>query len=134
VPGEQRIIAAYYSQGTKIVDYQIDQNGRWTFTEVASLVLPGANTWVAQQFRIVKNRDGSRTYFFMTSDIQRGIDVFSWTGPAGPKLGSMAPTGGWTRADLANIGLAGFGLVVVPVATWLGRRRRRSWKVSIGQT
>jgi hypothetical protein len=125
VPGEQRIVAAYYSQGTKIIDYQVDQDGRWTFTEVASLVLPGANTWVAQQFKIVKNKDGTRTYFIMTSDIQRGIDVVKWTGPAGPKLGAVAPSGGWSRVDLANIGLAGLGLIGLPLATWLGRRRRR---------
>ncbi|MGH2554685.1 MAG: hypothetical protein ACRDHO_03075, partial [Actinomycetota bacterium] len=33
LPGEQRFVTAWYSQGTKIVDYRIDENGRWTFEE-----------------------------------------------------------------------------------------------------
>jgi hypothetical protein len=35
-PGENRIIPAYYSSGTKVVDYFIDKRGRWTFRETAA--------------------------------------------------------------------------------------------------
>jgi hypothetical protein len=96
IPGEQRLIVAYYSSGTKIVDYFIDKSGRWTVRETASLMLPGPNTWAVEDFLIKRNKDGTRTYFFVASDIQRGIDVFSWTGPPNP-IGSKAPRAGLTQ-------------------------------------
>jgi hypothetical protein len=93
VPGEQRLIAAYYSQGTKIVDYEIDDQGRFVFTEVASFIpkvpVAEANTWASNIFHIEDTGEVDadtgrpiRTYHIMTSDIVRGIDVMSWTGPA----------------------------------------------------
>jgi hypothetical protein len=122
VPGEQRIISAYYTQGTKIVDYFIDADGRWTFEEVASFVPQGvnANTWAVQHFKIVDNGDGTNTYYFVASDIQRGIDVFSWTGPPNPM-------GASPRASLgrAAVGFGGVGLGLVPLAAWLATR---TWK------
>jgi hypothetical protein len=124
MPDEQRFATAYYSQGTKIVDYHIDENGRWTFDEVASFTPQGidANTWVAQVFKTVKKKN-SVTYFFMSSDIQRGIDVFSWTGPPGPKLGSMRKAESST--PLGNMALGAAGLALLPVAIRLRRRRAR---------
>jgi hypothetical protein len=123
LPGEQRFVTAYYSQGTKIVDYHIDQNGRWTFEEVASFTPIGvnANTWTADVFK-TKRQGETVTYFFMASDIQRGIDIFSWTGPAGPGIGSInaAPSG----LSAADLGLGGLGLVLLPAAALIGRRRR----------
>ena len=84
--GEQRFAIAWYTQGTKIVDWFTDAQGRWTFREVASVIPqnPTANTWVSQVFKTVKNEDGTVTYYFMSSDITRGIDIFSWTGPRNP--------------------------------------------------
>jgi hypothetical protein len=131
IPGEQRLIVAYYSSGTKIVDYFIDDRGRWTFQETASLILPQANTWAVEDFRIRNNPNGTRTYWFLANDIQRGIDVFKWRGPtnrpaqARAVARSMAaassrPSGG--TADRALILLAVAGL---PAAALLGRRRRR---------
>lgn len=79
IPDEQRIIAAWYSQGFKVIDYEIDAEGRWTFTEVGALTLPGAQTWTIEPFKITDNDDGTRTYFLMASDIGRGIDVVSFT-------------------------------------------------------
>lgn len=96
VPGEARIIAAYYDGGTKIVDYEIDDKGRWTFEEVASYRLPGANTWASEVFSTRRNADGTTTYFFVSSSFAlgegtaRGLDVFSWTGPANPLRGAGA--------------------------------------------
>jgi hypothetical protein len=90
VPGEQRIIAAYYDGGTKVIDYAIDADGRWTFEEVASYRLPGANTWASEVHKVVDNADGTRTYHFTSSSFAlgegtpRGVDVFSWTGPPNP--------------------------------------------------
>jgi hypothetical protein len=123
IPGEQRLIVAYYTSGTKIVDYFIDKNGRWTFRETASLMLPGANTWAVEDFLIKKNRDGTRTYNFVASDIQRGIDVFSWTGRPNP-IGAKAPSGGLAPRT-ADAGLLLLGLIGLPVAAGLGRRRLR---------
>lgn len=90
---EQRFTIAWYSQGTKIVDWFVDSQGRWSFRETASLVPqgPNATTWVSQVFKVTKNPDGTATYYFMSSDITRGIDIFSWTGPRNP-LGTPPPT------------------------------------------
>ncbi|MFN2525304.1 MAG: hypothetical protein ABR505_03435, partial [Actinomycetota bacterium] len=82
VPGEQRFFVSWYSQGTKVVDYFFDEKGRVVFRETASFIpAPNALQWVAQPFKIVKNKDGTLTYHLMASDIGRGIDIFTWTGP-----------------------------------------------------
>lgn len=125
LPGEQRFVTAWYSQGTKIVDYHIDQNGRWTFKEIASFTprTLDANTWVVEPFKTVRQRN-TVTYFFMASDIQRGIDIFSWTGPVGPAIGSITQSrSGPSPGDLA---LGGLGLVLLPAAALIGHRRRVS--------
>ena len=93
IPGEQRFIIAWYSQGIKIVDYFIDGNGRWTFRETASIVLPGANTWAAEDFKIKRNPNGTKTYYILASDISRGMDILSWTGPPNPN-GTPPPAPG----------------------------------------
>jgi hypothetical protein len=128
IPGEQRLIVAYYSSGAKIVDYWIE-NGRWYFRETASLILPGANTWAVEDFKIRRNRNGTRTYFFAASDIQRGIDVFSWKGrpnPIGAKVPAAVKAEFTATAAGGNAGLLGLGLLVLPAAAWIGRRRRRA--------
>jgi hypothetical protein len=122
IAGEQRFVTAYYSQGTKIVDYHIDANGRWTFDEVASFTPDGANTWVVQNFKTVR-RGNTVTYFFMASDIQRGIDVFSWTGPAGPSLGSTARSAARSPSRSGNLALGAMAGILLPVAAGFGRRR-----------
>ena len=97
VPGEARIVAAYYDGGTKIVDYAVDAQGRWTFEEVAAYRLPGANTWASEVFRTRDNPDGTRTYWFVSNSFAlgqgtaRGLDVFTWTGPPNPLRPAAAP-------------------------------------------
>ena len=120
VPGEQRLIAAYYSQGIKIVDYYVDDRGRMQFVERASFTLPNANTWSAEQFKIRKHKDGTRTYFIAADDIHRGIDVLSWR--AKPNLvGAKAPESN----DVArSSSLLGGSLLVVAAAAAVRRRRR----------
>jgi hypothetical protein len=85
VPGEQRFFISWYSQGTKIVDWFFDDNGRVVFRETASYVPEGTQQWAVQPFKIVKNDDGTKTYYLVASDIGRGIDVFSWTGSPNKK-------------------------------------------------
>ena len=90
IPGEARIMAAYYDGGTKIIDYAVDDSGKWEFTEVAAYRPPGANTWASEVFSTVDNPDGTRTYFIASNSFAlgegtaRGLDVFSWTGPPNP--------------------------------------------------
>jgi hypothetical protein len=124
VPGEQRFIAAYYSQGIKIVDYFVDDNGDLQFEEKASFTLPNANTWSAEDFKIKDNADGTRTYFIAADDIHRGIDIVSWTGRPNP-MGTEAPPAGSGTA-LMNGGLVGFSVLVLAAATAYRRRRPRT--------
>jgi hypothetical protein len=123
IKGEQRFTIAWYSQGTKIVDYFIDDQGRWTFREIASAVPqnPNATTWTSQVFKIKKNDDGSKTYYFMASDITRGIDIFTWTGPPNPK-GSPPPSEAPVQEQTS--GLAGGLLAALSLATVTRVRRR----------
>jgi hypothetical protein len=123
VPNEQRFIAAYYSQGVKVVDYFVDAQGHVQFRETSSFTLPNANTWAAEDFKIVDNPDGTRTYFIAADDIHRGIDVMSWTGRPNP-VGAQAPAASSTTG-LMNVGLLGLAALVLPAAAALGRRRRR---------
>ena len=118
---EQRLFVAYYSQGTKVVDYFFHDQGtatldddRISFRETASFVLPGANTWMAHPFKTVSNPDGTRTYYLIANDIQRGIDIFSYTAMPNPTI----------QAGNAGAGL--LVLVAVLPAAALLRRRRRS--------
>ena len=123
IPGEQRFIAAYYTQGIKIVDYFVDKRGNVDYREVASFTLPNANTWAAEDFKIVDNKDGTRTYFMAADDIHRGIDVVSWTGRPN-RAGAVAPPVSASDAGTQNLGLLVIALVVLPAAAVLGRRRR----------
>lgn len=125
LPGEQRFVTAYYTQGTKIVDYHVDANGRVTFEEVAGVVFPEANTWAVEDFKTVDNGDGTVTYFFMATDIARGIDVFKWTGPKGPAVGSVSTAPSASQSDLGNLAILAVGLAALPAAGLARRRRRR---------
>ena len=120
VPGEQRLIAAYYSQGIKIVDYYVDGNGAVQFVERASYTLPNANTWSAEDFKIRDNADGTRTYFIAADDVHRGIDVLSWTGTPNP-VGAAAPAMAGTAT---NSLLMGSSVAVIGGAFLLRRRRQ----------
>jgi hypothetical protein len=100
VPGkEARLAVAYYDGGTKIVDYFVDAEGKWSFKETAAYRLPGANTWASEVFKVVDNKDGTNTYFFVGTNFtlgegtSRGIDVYSWTGPPNPISSAIAQRG-----------------------------------------
>jgi hypothetical protein len=123
IPGEQRFIAAYYSQGIKLVDWFVDPQGAVQFREVASLTLPNANTWAAEDFKITHNADGTRTYFIAADDIHRGIDVVSWTGRPNP-VGAPPPPSS-TAAETMNMALVAAAVLLLPAAAAFGRRRRR---------
>lgn len=124
IPGEQRFTVAYYTQGTKILDYFVDRQGRVSFRETASIVFRGANTWSVDVFKIDDNRDGTRTYYLVASDIGRGIDVFSLTLKPNP-IGSTPPRGS-AAGMAAAYPLAAAVLVLSgwPIGERIGRRRR----------
>ena len=105
VQDEARLVIAWYSQGIKIVDYKTDAKGAWTFDEVGSLTLPGAQTWTAEHFKVVDNADGTRTYHIMTSDIGRGIDVLTFT--AKPNLLPRVSAAGRTSSTTAPSSVGG---------------------------
>ena len=86
IPDEQRIVAAWYTQGVKILDYTINAQGQFEFKEVAGYTLLPNDIWAAEVFKIDDNPDGTRTYWFLSNDVGRGMDVFKWTGPKGPAL------------------------------------------------
>jgi len=121
LPGEQRFIAAYYTQGIKIVDYFVDGAGNIEFRETSSFTLPNANTWAAEDFKIVDNPDGTRTYFMAADDIHRGIDILSWTGTPNP-TGAQAPAA--SSGAATNLSLLGLAGILLPIAALVGRRRR----------
>lgn len=93
VPGEQRFFIAWYSQGIKVVDWWVDGQGRWTFRETASIVLPGAQTWTAAPFKIVKHKNGTKSYHLMAGDIERGIDILRFRMKPN-RIGSLPPETG----------------------------------------
>jgi hypothetical protein len=124
IPGEQRFVAAYYTQGIKIVDYFVDADGHLQFREASSFTLPNANTWAAEQFKIENNADGTRTYSIAADDIHRGIDVVRWTGRPNP-IGAPAPAAASTGGS-TNLGLLAAAALILPGAAALGRRRRRT--------
>jgi hypothetical protein len=101
----------------------VDAQGNLEFSETSSFTLPNANTWAAEDFRIVDNANGTRTYYLAVNDIHRGIDIVSWTGRPNP-VGAQAPSGG-ASAVQANLGLLGLAALLLPTAAALGRRRRR---------
>jgi hypothetical protein len=122
VEGEQRLVVAYYTQGIKIVDYYVDANGAVQFVERASYTLPNANTWAAEDFKVVDNADGTRTYYLAADDIHRGIDVLSWTGPPNP-VGTAPPA---DTTALTGSALLGSSVALVGGAFLVSRRRRGS--------
>jgi hypothetical protein len=122
---EQRLFVAYYSQGVKVVDYFFHPGNRISFRETASFILPNANTWVAHQFKTVNNGDGTNTYYLLTGDIQRGIDVISYRAAPNP-IGAPPPAEATATIQAGNAGAGLLVLLAALPATALLRRRRRS--------
>ena len=137
IPDERRIIAAWYSQGIKVLDYEIDPEGKFTFTEVAGYALLPNDIWTGEPFKIEDNADGTRTYYFLSNDVARGMDVFKWTGPANKIAGGgaapdpapapkpaprPAPKPEPLPATGADYALMGLAAVLLPVALLMRRR------------
>lgn len=81
---------------------------------------------MAHPFKTVDNPNGTRTYYLFASDIERGIDVITYTYLPNP-IGAPPPaqtTGTVQAAGLDPIGLVLFAVAGIPAATRYRRRRR----------
>ena len=127
IKGEQRFSIAWYTQGTKLVDWFTDANDKWTFRETSSVIPqnPTANTWASEVFKKKVNEDGTVSYWFVATDVTRGIDVLKWTGPANP-LGTPPPAASQQQRGEDRSGVLGAGaLLLLPGALWARRRHTR---------
>lgn len=125
---EQRIFAAWYTQGVKVIDYFFHENGpgpaddRISFRETAHFQLPNANTWMSHPFKTINLPDGRRTYFLYAGDINRGFDVYTYTNVPNPIGAPPPPT--VQAAGFDPLGLLLVGVGVLPASAWYRRRRR----------
>ena len=131
--GEHRFSIAWYSQGTKIVDWFVNNNNRFIFQEEASAVPQGppAQTWTSIVFKRKKLKNGRRAYWFISSDISRGIDIMKWVGkpnrpgtppPRPASLSNTSPMG--DRTGESPLGVFAAGLLAVILLAPLASRRR----------
>ena len=51
IPGQNRIFMGWYSQGTQVVDYVEEDDGRIQFAEAGYFIPENANTWVSHVFK-----------------------------------------------------------------------------------
>lgn len=101
IPGENRIFMGWYSQGTQVVDFTENPDGTIDFSRSAYFIPENANQWVSAIFKVVRNGDGTTTYFGATGDGvvgnagRNGIDIYRVTLPDAPKplprIGGAAP-------------------------------------------
>jgi hypothetical protein len=73
------ITEAWYSSGTQVFRYAIDlstQPATVTFSDRQAYVPAGASTWTSRVYDETTGADGSRTLFFVATDISRGFDFF----------------------------------------------------------
>lgn len=76
------ISAAWYSSGTQVFRYHTDFSTKPAtvrFTNRYTYVLPGASTWTSRIFREIVAKDGTRSLYFVATDIARGFDFFKLT-------------------------------------------------------
>ena len=100
IPGQNRIFMGWYSQGTRVIDFEERQDGTVRFKEVAHFIPENANQWVSAVFKVQPNVDGSFTYWGATGDFNVGnagrnaIDIYKVTLPPPPTpLTQLAGTG-----------------------------------------
>lgn len=135
IRGEHRFSIAWYSQGTKIVDWFTHPNNRFSFEEEAAVVPQGppAQTWTSLLFKRKKLKNGRRAYWFVTSDITRGIDIMKWVGKPNKRGTPPSNVSGTTTSAPAeesgnskqSAGLA-LGFVAAALLAPLTRRRKIS--------
>ena len=113
IPGENRIVMAWYSQGTHIIDFLERPDGTIEFQETGYFIPENANEWSSAAFKTETNADGTETIYGATGDFNLGeagrnaMDIWKVTLPpapqpaAGPGVGA-GPTGPGTGGDGAG--------------------------------
>ncbi len=117
VPGQNRVVMGYYTQGTQVVDYVELPDGvlEWVENQSAQTEAPAtgttaarraqaptqqagffipeeANQWVSHIFRAEDNKDGTFTYFGVANDFARNaIEVYKVTMPKPATACTLAP-------------------------------------------
>jgi hypothetical protein len=99
IPGQNRIFMAWYSQGTRVIDFTEHADGRLSFKEVAWFIPANADEWVSAVFKVKRNPDGSFSYWGATGDFNVGaagrnaVDVWKVTlqSPPPAPRGSLLP-------------------------------------------
>lgn len=141
VPGQNRIFMGWYSQGTQVVDFYEHPDGTIEFREAGYFIPTDANQWTSHVFKVEENDDGSFTYYGVAGDFKldsgrNSIEVFKVT-LAAPQLCEPArratdpckpgpvPATDTSGTSTADLGLTVAGLILLPGAAMLGRRRRR---------
>lgn len=126
IPGQNRIFAAWYSQGTQVIDFTENADGTVDFKEAGFFIPANANEWASAIYKVEKNLDGTFTYFgaagdFNLSQGRNAIDLYKVTLPAppspridaasvppaaaGPPATGASATGSSGNACAATIGL-----------------------------
>ena len=88
IPGQNRIIMGWYSQGTQVVDWTELPDGTIRFREAGWFIPAQANQWVSAVFKMRRNANGTYTYWGATGDFALGetgrnaIDIWRVTLPA----------------------------------------------------
>lgn len=93
IPGQNRIFAGWYTQGTQVFDYIEHPDGSFEWREVAYFVPENANTWTSAVFKVEENPDGTFTYWGATGDFQlanvgpgrNAVDIYRVTLPPPPQ-------------------------------------------------
>ena len=94
IPGQNRIFMAWYTQGTRVVDYIEYPDGTFEWVETGYFIQPNTDQWTSAVFDVVDNGDGTYDYYGVSADTLEGrgaIDVYRVTLPAPAQLTDQVP-------------------------------------------
>ncbi len=133
IPGQNRIFMAWYSQGTRVVDFTENPDGTIDFETAAYFVPENANEWTSHVFKVETNPDGSFTYWGAAADFaladagRNAVDIYKVTLPAPPKPSGepLAGTPTFPPGDDASACASAAGFDAVRARTVKKRKRVR---------
>ncbi len=119
IPGQNRVFMAWYTQGTRVVDYIEYPDGTFEWVETGYFIQPSTDQWVSAIFDVIDNGDGTFTYIGVSADTLAGrgsIDVYQVTLPAPAQMGDQVPF----DPDFARISGEGYTATAARVSRELG--------------